>query len=91
MNNLISLKGTIKRDIEKRINSKGEDYYFTFLSLEDQKNDLPIFLWNPSYNLALKAEQDLIEDIEIILWGNYNKDQTCFYFSEWEVEELETF
>lgn len=41
---IIILRGTIKRDIEQRTNVKGNDYYFTFLTIENQEKDLPIFI-----------------------------------------------
>lgn len=90
-NNLITLKGTIKRDIESRFSEKSGEYYFTFLTIEGQTDDLPVFLWQPDYETKLKAEQDLTADAEVILFGKYNKDQTTFYLKEWIVEGLEIF
>ena len=83
--NLISIHGTLKRDLQSRFSTKGEEYYFTFLAIPEQEKDLAIFLWRPQEATKLQAQQELTENTEVILFGKYNKEQTCFNLQEWQL------
>lgn len=52
---LITLSGTIKRELIERTDKNGNVYYFTFLNTEENKEQV-IFFFDIPWNLILKVK-----------------------------------
>ena len=84
--NLLEIKGTLLRELSKKVDKNGNDYYHGRLSCNDGSQYV-FFFFNPDYDLSMRLE-DLSENQELTLEGSWGKREpaafiaTNFYLEE---------